>query len=371
MMISDPRVRKRLDIPLLILTYVITAIGVMIVFSASYGQLGGFHKKQMLWICAGTAGLIAAVWADFHVYGRIARPLYVLNLLALAMVAFTHFHSAKNGAARWIGIGSFQYQPSEFAKVIIILTLAAFLKKNINTIKKPLTLVASLVLVGLPAALIIKQPDLGTGLVLFAIWFGMVFVAGAEMKHLLALFGAGIVLFSALWVTGIWPKPFQRQRLLIFLGLREDAKKTGYHVAQARIAIGSGGIFGKGFLKSTQVQGGWVPERQTDFIFSDIGEEFGFVGCLAIICLYATLIWRGVRIIIRSDEDVSGKLIATGVVAMLAFHVVENIGMNVGVMPVAGVPLVLISYGGSSMIVTLFSIGLLESVALHRHQLTF
>ncbi len=370
-MMGDPRFRKRLELPLLILTYLIAAIGVMIVFSASYGQQGGFHKKQIIWIAIGTVGLIAAVWIDFHNYGRFAKHLYIVNLLALAIVGFTHFHSAKNGAARWIGIGPFQYQPSEFAKIIVILSLATFLKKNIATIKKPLTLVTSLALVAVPAWLVIKQPDLGTGLVLFAIWSGMVFVAGAELKHLLALLGAGAVMFSLLWYTGIWPKPFQRQRLLIFLGLREDPKKTGYHVTQARIAIGSGGIFGKGYLKSTQVQGGWVPERQTDFIFSDIGEELGFVGCLVIIGLYSALIWRGVRIIVRSDEDLAGKLTASGVVAMLAFHVIENIGMNVGVMPVAGVPLVLISYGGSSMIVTLFSIGLLESVALHRHQLTF
>lgn len=370
-MIADMRLRKRLDLPLLVLTYLIAAIGVMIIFSASYGQQGAFHKKQILWIAAGTVALVTAIGIDFHFYSRFTRHLYLLNLFALGLVGLTHFHSARNGAARWIGIGGFQYQPSEFAKVIIILALATFLKKNLNTIKRPLTLLASFVLIGVPAALIIKQPDLGTGLVLFAIWFAMVFVAGAELKHLLALIGTGVVLFSALWYTGIWPKPFQRQRLLIFLGLREDPRKTGYHVTQARIAIGSGGIFGKGYLKSTQVQGGWVPERQTDFIFSDIGEEFGFLGCITVLCLYGVLIWRGVRIIISSDEDPAGKLIATGVVAMLAFHVVENIGMNVGVMPVAGVPLVLISYGGSSMIVTLLSIGLLESVALHRHQLTF
>jgi rod shape determining protein RodA len=371
MMRLEARLRKRLDLPLLVLTYLIAAIGVAIVFSASYGQQGAFHKKQIIWILIGTAGLVGAVRLDFHFYARIAKPLYVLNLLALGVVSMSHFDTAKNGAVRWIGIGGFQYQPSEFAKIIIILTLATFLHKNINTIKKPLTLLTSLLLVGVPAALVIKQPDLGTGLVLFAIWFAMIFVAGAELKQLLALFCVGAVLFSALWATGIWPKPFQRQRLLIFLGLREDPKKTGYHVTQARIAIGSGGLTGKGYLKSTQVQGGWVPERQTDFIFSDIGEEFGFVGCVAIICLYGVLISRGVRIVVSSDEDVSGKLIATGVVAMLAFHVIENVGMNVGVMPVAGVPLVLISYGGSSMIVTLFSIGLLESVALHRHQLTF
>ena len=237
-MINDPRMRKRLDLPLLILTYVIAAIGVMIVYSASYGQVGAFHKKQIIWIAVGTAGLVGAIWLDFHFYGRFARGLYLFNLLGLAIVGLTHFHSAKNGAARWIGIGPFQFQPSEFAKVIIILTLATFLRKNQNTIKKPLTLMASLALVGVPAGLIIKQPDLGTGLVLFAIWFAMVFVAGANVKQLFALFAACTVLFSALWVTGIWPRPFQRQRLLIFLGLREDSKKTGYHVAQARIAIG-------------------------------------------------------------------------------------------------------------------------------------
>jgi len=369
--ISDPRLRKRLDLFLLIVTYLIAALGVMIVYSASYGQQGAFHKKQIIWIAIGTAGLIGAVWMDFHIYGRMSRYLYVFNLAALGIVSLTHFHSTINGAARWISIGSFQYQPSEFAKIFVIVTLAAFLRKNLASIKTPLTLAKSLLLVAVPAALVIRQPDLGTGLVLFAIWFGMVFVAGAQVKHLLAAFGAGAVIFSALWFTGIWPKPFQRQRILIFLGLREDPKKTGYHVTQARIAIGSGGILGKGYLHSTQVRGGWVPERQTDFIFADIGEEFGFVGCAAIITLYGLLIWRGVRIIVSSDEDASGKLIATGVVAMLAFHVIENIGMNIGVMPVAGVPLVLISYGGSSMIVTLFAIGLLESVALHRHELTF
>ena len=171
-------------------------------YSASYGQQGAFHKKHILWIATGTAGLIVAAWVDFHNYGRFARHLYVLNLLALGAVSVAHFNSTRNGAARWIAIGPFQYQPSEFAKVIIILTLATFLAKNINTIKKPLTLVASFVLVALPAALVIKQPDLGTGLVLLAIWFAMVFVAGAEIKHLLALFGAGAVLFSALWYTG-------------------------------------------------------------------------------------------------------------------------------------------------------------------------
>ncbi|HLJ55269.1 MAG TPA: rod shape-determining protein RodA [Chthonomonadaceae bacterium] len=370
-MIADLRMRKRLDLPLLLLTYLIAALGVLIVFSASYGQQGGFANKQVVWIVAGTAGLVGAALFDFHNYARFLKPLYLLNLLSLIAVRSGHFHSSVNGAARWIAIGPFQYQPSEIAKVVVILTLAVFLAKNAATIKTPLTLTTSLLLVAAPAALITTQPDLGTGLVVIAIWFAMVFVAGAEPRHLFALFGAAAVLFAGLWVTGVWPKPFQRQRLLIFLGLREDAKKTGYHIAQARIAIGSGGLFGKGYLKSTQVQGGWVPERQTDFIFSDIGEEFGFAGCLAVICLYGILIWRGVRIVVSADEDATGKLIATGVVAMLAFHVIENIGMNVGVMPVAGVPLVLISYGGSSMIVTLFSIGLLESIALHRHQLTF
>lgn len=369
--LKDPRMRKRLDIGLLMLTYLIVVIGILIVYSSSYGQSGGFHKKQLLFAVIGTAALVAAMRIDFHFYGRLAQLLYILNLIVLAIVGLTHLAKSENGATRWIAIGSFHYQPSETAKIVVIIALGTFLVNNRNSIKKWRTLLLSLALVLVPAALVIKQPDLGTGLVLFAIWFSMVFVAGARMKHLVTLFAVGTVLFTGLWITGIWPRPFQRQRLMIFLGLREDPKHTGYHVAQARIAVGSGGLFGKGFLKSTQVQGGWVPERQTDFIFADIGEEFGFVGCITIVTLYGLLIYRGVRIVIQADEDPSGKLIATGVVGMIAFHIVQNIGMNIGVMPVAGVPLVLISYGGSSMIVTLFSIGLLESVALHRHQLDF
>ncbi|HEV2471670.1 MAG TPA: FtsW/RodA/SpoVE family cell cycle protein, partial [Chthonomonadales bacterium] len=191
------------------------------------------------------------------------------------------------------------------------------------------------------------------------------------IRHLAALVAIGGALFAAFWFSGRFIRSYQKQRLIAFVHPEADPKESGYHVIQARIAIGSGGLWGKGLFHSTQVRGGYIPERQTDFIFTDIGEELGFTGAATIALLYAGMLWRGWNIIALSDEDRLGKLIATGIVTMLAFHIVLNIGMNIGILPVAGVPLPLISSGGSNVILTLTCIGLLESVCIRRHRLQF
>ena len=246
---------------------------------------------------------------------------------------------------------------------MVILTLTVFLAKRRETIGEWQTLLASFGYIAVPAALIFKQPDLGTALVVLAIWFGMVFVAGAKLKHLTAFAALGLTLFAGLWHFDVL-KEFQKERIRVVLGQNADAKGTGYHVYQARIAIGSGGMWGKGLLHGTQVRGGYIPEKDTDFIFTSVGEQLGFVGSVALTALYAFLLLRGTLIIAAAEEDYFGKLIATGVTTMLAFHVVVNIGMNIGVMPVAGVPLPLVSAAGSNMILTLICIGLLQSVCV-------
>ena len=196
-------------------------------------------------------------------------------------------------------------------------------------------------------------------------------MAGAKWQHLIAIFCTGILLFAGLWISGKGIKQYQKDRLNI-LGNVDIAKSgAGYHVYQARIAIGSGGLWGKGYLHGTQVHGGYIPEKQTDFIFTNVGEELGFVGAVSLTIGFALLLLRGAFVIAAADEDLLGKLMATGIVTMLAFHVIVNIGMNIGIMPVAGVPLPLISSGGSNMLTTLLCIGLLQSVSLHRHQLLF
>lgn len=370
----DTQLRKEIDWPLLLLVYLLAIFGVLIIFSATHSDpAAAFHKKQLLFIAIGTVALVGTTSQDYHVYSRFARHLYWLNMAFLLMVKFKG-HTT-NGSARWIRLGPMQFQPSEFAKLFVILTLSAFLARKGEDIKNPKTLIRSFLHVCLPMALIFTQPDLGTALVIIAIWFGMVYIAGARIEHIVAFLCAGLVLFGLMFFTGKIKK-FQADRLSAWFLQLTDSKgakvtKEGYHVEQARIAIGSGGLWGKGFLHSTQVRGGYVPEKQTDFIFTTIGEELGFVGATILLGIYGLLIWRTTRIVEATDEDLLGKLIAMGIITMLTFHILVNVGMNIGLVPVAGVPLPLISSGGSNMILTLASFGLLQSVLRHRHQLLF
>jgi rod shape determining protein RodA len=365
----ESRLRKNLDKPLLILTYLTALLGILMIYSATHGDPGAYHKKQMIWVVIGSVGLVLTTGIDYHLYARFARHLYILNLLLLTLIL--KVGHTTNGAVRWIRVGSFQFQPSEFAKLFLILTLAIYLTKRQETIREFKTLFLSFLYVAIPITLIFKQPDLGTALVVLAIWFGMVYMAGARLKHLFALVVAGSLLFTGLWISGKVIRSYQKQRLVTFINPEADPNKAGYHVMQARIAIGSGGMWGKGLLRSTVVRGGYIPEKQTDFIFTTVGEEFGFIGTVVVVALYGGILFRGSAIIAANDKELLGKLIAAGIVTMFAFHVIVNIGMNIGIMPVAGVPLPLISAGGSNMLTTLLCIGLLESISMHRHELIF
>lgn len=360
--------RLKVDMPLLLLTYTLAAIGVVVIYCATYGDPAAFYRKQLLWITLGTAALAVAATLDYHLWVRFATHLYGLNLVLLAAVL--KLGHATNGAARWIRLGSFPFQPSEHAKLIVVFTLAVFLAKRSESIRQPGTVLRSLLYVAVPMLLILKQPDLGTALVLGAIWLGMVYMAGAQLKHLAAIFATGLLLFTGMWFSGT-VKDYQKARIVNYVNQEANPKGSGYHVMQARIAIGSGGMWGKGLLRSTQVRGGYIPERQTDFIFTEIGEELGFVGTLLVTALYGALLLRGTFVIAGAEDDLLGKLIATGIVTMIAFHVIVNIGMNVGILPVAGVPLTLISYGGNNVLVTLLSIGLLQSIVRHRRSTLF
>jgi rod shape determining protein RodA len=364
----DTRIRKNMEWPLLVVTYLLAVFGVLIVYSVTRGDPTAYYKKQLIWLVIGSAGLAATALLDYHLYVRFARHLYVLNAALLLFVL--KFAPPVKGAGRWIKIAGFPFQPSEFAKLFVIITLAVFLAKRQETIQEVKTLLLSFLYVAIPVALIFKQPDLGTSLVLIAIWFGMVYMAGAKLKHLAAFVAVGALLAVAMWHTGKL-SDYQKNRIMVYINPETDTKKTGYHVMQARIAIGSGGMWGKGLFQSTQVRGGYIPEKQTDFIFTDIGEELGFVGAFGVTLLYGLFLLRGTLIIAASDEDLLGKLMATGIVTMFAFHILVNIGMNIGILPVTGVPLLLISAGGSSMITTLICVGLLQSISIHRHQLLF
>ena len=345
--------------------------GVFAIHSAKHLDPGalGYVRKQALGVIVGGAALLALALTDYErLWKRFAGPLYALNLAALALVKFTG-HSS-HGAARWIALGPVQLQPSEFAKVILIGTLALFLVKHAETIRTWPTVLRSLLHIGVPMALIATQPDLGTALVLLAIWFGMMAVTGARTSHLLLILLAGTVLFAGMWHFGVVLKDYQKNRLEVFLNPDADPRDAGYHLHQSEIAIGSGQIGGEGYGRGAQSNGNFIPEQHTDFIFTIVGEEGGFIACIVLLALYLFLLERGVMVMAQCDDRL-GRLLAAGVLSLLTFHIVVNMGMTMGVMPVVGVPLPFFSYGLSSLLVNMAAVGLLLSVAARKRRVMF
>ncbi len=363
----DARLRKNLDRVLLVLVGVVIVMGLVTLYSATRDNPMRFYQKQIVWTVLGSAALICAASIDHARLPRLTRSLYIVNLVLLVVV--WQFAPHVKGAARWIPIFGFQLQPSEVAKLIMIVCLAVYIARRLETIHEFGTLASTFGYIAVPMALIFKQPDLGTSLVLLAIWFGMTWVAGARLKHLAVFVVAGALLFAVAWKANIL-QDYQKNRIVAFIDPEIDPQDAGYHVIQARIAIGSGQVTGKGLLRGTQVQGKFIPENQTDFIFTVVGEEGGFVASAALVILYGAILLRSLALMAQVEETL-GRLMAAGVVSMLAFHIVENIGMNVGIMPVAGVPLPFFSYGGSSMMLNLASIGLLLGIGMRRHRLSF
>lgn len=334
-----------------------------------------FVKKQILWFILSlflVLGILSVPYEDFR---RHRKTIYLVNILLLLVVLSPLGHSAK-GATRWINLGPFLLQPSEFAKLFIIITFADFLTRREGKLNNLKELLPCFVHIGVPMLLILKQPDLGTSLVFIAIMFGMMFVAGANPKLLATLFFGGLAV-GITWVWahfqfGLWipMKEYQLDRLLVFLDPWKQWQGAGYHVVQSQIAIGSGGLTGKGIYNGSQNQLNFLPEQHTDFIFSVVGEELGFVGVTTLLLLFFIVLYRGIRIASQA-RDLNGALLATGVVSMLTFHILINVGMVSGIMPVTGVPLPLFSYGGSSMFTNMSAIAILLNVYMRRQKIVF
>ncbi|MCL5104629.1 MAG: rod shape-determining protein RodA [Armatimonadetes bacterium] len=361
---------KNFDYALLFVTGAIITFSCAMIYSASRGGVAGsgFVERQMMWAVLGCVGAAVVASIDHTIYTRHAKKLYVFNVLMLIAVVVAG-HESK-GAQRWIGVGPFTIQPSEFAKIIMIITLAVFLAERRDRIRGLGVFAGSFIYLAIPMLLIFKQPDLGTSLVLIAIWITMLFVMGTDFKNIVLFCAVGAALGLTAWFVPGLMKDYQKNRVITFVNPDADRRGSGYHVTQSRIAIGSGKMLGKGFLKGTQRELRFIPEQHTDFIFTVVGEETGFVGAAGLLLLYFMLLWRGLTIM-WAAEDSTGRAIAAGVVGMLAFHVIVNIGMTVGVMPVTGVPLPMFSYGGSSLMANLMAIGLLEGVSMRRHKISF
>lgn len=365
-MISFPT-RQHLDPLLLALPIGIALFGVVVIGSATGSLVSTYAIRQAAAVVLATLLATAVARANYRSLAERSRVIYIANLLLLTAVMVAGDES--KGAQRWIGVGFLSVQPSEFAKVALIITLGNHLVREAAEIDTLRGLVRSLLHMSLPMLLIFKQPDLGTSLVLMAIWFAMTAVAGAQIKHLAAFLLAGTLLFGAMWHTGVL-KPYQKNRLVVFLDPTIDPRGSGYHIQQSRIAIGSGRETGKGLFRGTQKKLRFVPERHTDFIFTVVGEELGFAGSALVLFLYWLLLTRGLSVCLTC-EDLTGQLMAVGVVAMFTFHTVVNVGMTLGIMPVTGVPLPLLSFGGSSMVANAMAVGLLISIHLRRHKIMF
>jgi len=339
----------------------ICALGVIEIYSATHGSaLTGMHLKQMRWLVVGVVLMFVFSRVDYHVIMDQALILYIIGiaaLLAVLLVGHTRF-----GAKRWIPILGEFFQVSELVKLIIIIVLARFFAEVRTDELSLQDLIKAGLIVGLPLVLILKQPDLGTALVLMPMLVVGAFLAGLQWKHAAAIVLIGVLMLPAGWH---FLKPYQKERVTSFLHPEEDAKGSGYQVLQSKIAVGSGGFWGKGFGNGSQNQLGYIPVRYSDFIMSAWAEEQGFKGVLLALGLYMALLLRLVQNAQRA-KDRAGMFLVMGVAAALGFHVLVNVAMVIGAMPVTGIPLPLMSYGGSATLFVFLAIGLVMNVRLRR-----
>lgn len=338
----------------------IALIGIVCIRSAGMHtpDMAGEYQKQILYLVLGIAAMTGAAFLDYRNWQRWAPAIYVANLLLLLFI-LRGGHSAM-GAQRWISLGPLgTFQPSEPAKLVVAISLATVLCREtyeeIKDLWKPLLTVA------IPALLVLKQPDLGTSLVLVAILTVELFFGLPKLSDF-GIYALGVLVVAAAALgTNAVLKPFQRARLFVFLNPRADPQGSGYNLNQSKIAVGSGEWFGRGLYRGTQTQLNFVPEHSRDFIFTVLAEEWGFAGALTLLALYAALLYGGIRTMLAA-RDRFGFLLAAGLIGMLFFHVLVNLGMTIGIMPITGIPLPFMSYGGSAMLTDFIAVGILLNI---------
>ncbi len=364
------RILRNLDWWLIAATLMLMVYGLVLIYSATHTfavETGrSWHLgRQMMFMAVSILMAMFSLRFDYRMLKNYTRQLYIFNLILLVGVML--FGHAQLGAQRWIQIGSFSFQPSEFSKIILIICLAAFMEKRIEWLESFKDYMPIFAYVLVPFVLVMRQPDLGTSLTFIAVLIGMIFVSGFKYKW---FFRMGLTFVALLPVFWMVLQDYQKNRIRVFLNPELDPFGSGYHVIQSKIAIGSGGLFGKGWLEGTQSQLNFLPENHTDFIFAVAGEEFGFIGTILLIVLYFIIIWRGIAIALNADDDF-GTLLATGITSMFMFHIMVNIGMTIGIMPVTGVPLPFLSYGVSSLLTNVGLIALLLNIKVRDQRLQF
>ena len=353
---------KKLNSPLLLNMLALFILSFMSIYSSTVPKGNGFFEKELLWFFISILVFLIFSSVDYHKYMKYDRQLYIFNLLMLASVFV--LGTKRLGAQRWIDLGPISIQPSEFAKIFLVLTLASYMSRRLNGRFEGFKAMFFSFLHVLPVfALIMLQPDLGTALVLLIIYASLIFINGLDWRTIFVLFLGALLAIPGAYFFLL--HDYQRQRVLTFLNPGEDMLGSGWNVMQSMIAIGSGGISGKGFLQNSQSKLRFLPESHTDFIGAVYLEERGFLGGIFLLVLYFVLLFQILKIAESTDEKF-GKLICYGVVAIFFFHIFINLGMIMGIMPVTGLPLLLMSYGGSSLVFAYMMLGIVQSIKFYR-----
>ncbi len=359
---------RRVNLPLLLWTAALVAYGILMVWSATSGSASGaaMVQRQAIGVFVGLLPMLALALLDYKVLQHWTGPLMVGLTSLLIAVLLPGLGIVVNGQRNWLALGSIRlFQPSEPAKLVLIVVLAAVIAEHKGRIERPADVARILGYVAVPLALLLLEPDLGTALVFIAIAMGMLLIGGLRMRWFAVFAVAGALLVGVAFATPVL-KQYQRDRLTVFINPNVAPKGAGYNLAQSKIAIGSGGLAGKGLRSGTQSSLHFIPERHTDFIFSVLGEELGFVGALVLLALYLALLVTALETA-ASARDLFGALIATGLITMWTFQILVNIGMTVGIMPITGIPLPFMSFGSSFMVTNLAGVGMLLAVWARRY----
>ncbi len=358
---------KYFDAPLQGATILLGLVGLALLYSTSLaGENASIFWRQAIFFVLGLGGFWFFSFFDYHSLAKTNRVIYVIILASLLYLLL--FGSVVRGGRRWIDFGFFRFQPAEFVKLAVILGLARLLylkRGQINSVKN---LIWSFLYAAIPAFMVLLEPDFGSALVIFGLWAGILLVSPIKKKILAVLFLIFILAAGVSWKFAL--KNFQKDRVKVFLNPALDPKGRGYNVRQAAIAIGSGQVFGRGFARGMQSNNQFLPERETDFIFAASGEQVGFLGSGFLVLLYGFLLLRVLKIFRQAKDDLGMYLVA-GVFFLLFAHVAVNIGMNLGLLPVTGIPLPFLSAGGSSLLITLLSLGIVQNVAIQSKILRF
>lgn len=347
---------------LLLLLCAIASIGFAMLYSVADGNWDPWATRQIIRFGMGVVILFVVAFIDVRVWLSLAYPAYAVSLLLLVGVEIFGFKGM--GAQRWINLGFMQLQPSELMKITLILALARYFHGlTLEQVSRIRYVIPPLVMIGVPMALVLKQPDLGTAVLLAVVGISMLFLAGLAWRYFIF---AGIGMMAAIPV--IWSRlhDYQKQRVLTFMDPESDPLGAGYHILQSKIALGSGGLFGKGFMQGTQAHLNFLPEKHTDFIFTMLAEELGLVGGMTLMVLYLMVLFFGISVGLQTRNQF-GRLVALGVVVNFFLYIFINIAMVMGLLPVVGVPLPLVSYGGTAMLTLMMGFGLLMCVYIHRN----